>query len=268
MTLDLSIPDSKANSSNRVFRFPAPLLPGGQAEIILSESQLGDDVHATGFTTWSSAVHLSRRLLAAPSAYFPSSSQSIGSATSRSPLRILELGSGTGLAGLASIVALGSLSIPAHVVLSDYDDATLAALRRNLDINRTPAGVTHEVRKLAWERAGQNTFIQREGEFDLVLGADIVYEREHPALIHAVVERLLHARGVFHLLVPRRHTHTAELEMLESRFEARDLLPALCIVQQEDLESDDDAPTQSLPRQRKQTSHGSTSHRYYRIEWR
>ena len=244
-------------------------MPGGEAKISLSESQLGDDVHATGFTTWSSAVLLSRRLLANPSAYFPSACQSNKSANPRRPLRVLELGAGTGLAGIASILALGSMSRPAHVVLSDYDDNTLTTLQRNLDTNSTDnTCVTHEIRKLAWEPSERSNPAQQDAQFDVLLGADIVYEREHPALIHSVAARLLDRQGVFHLLIPQRHTHTAEVDTLERLFAGSDHSPTLCIVQQEDLESDEEAPTQCRPGLRTQTSCGVTKHRYYRIEWR
>lgn len=235
--------------------------------IILSESQLGDDVHATGFTTWSSAVLLSRRLLAAPSAYFSTTAQSTESDSPRNPLRVLELGSGTGLAGIASSIALESLNAPAHVVLSDYDDVTLATLTRNLDINQTSnTSITREVRKLGWGSSELGAMSDQAGCFDVLLGADIVYEPGHPALIYTVAEHLLDARGVFHLLVPQRHTHTAELETLERLFGSSKSVPALCIIQQEDLESEDALPERR--RQRPNPAQGVASHRYYRIEWR
>lgn len=86
----------------------------------------------------------------------------------RRPLRLLELGSGTGLAGLAAAAALG-----ADVTLSDLP-RVVANLRLNADSNAaavSAGGGRVEVRALRWGRRED-----AEGlEFDLVMASDVVY---------------------------------------------------------------------------------------------
>jgi len=70
-------------------------------------------------------------------------------------------------------------------------------------------------------------------QFDLVLGADIVYEADHALWIKRCVEKLLkkpeHVNGdhpQFHLVVPLRSTHAAELGTIERVFAREDVRTA------------------------------------------
>jgi len=103
-------------------------------------------------------------------------------------LRVLDLGCGLGLSGLAAA------NIGARVVFGDYLEQPLAFVRASLarraDEARTPArqasGV-HEVRRIDFTR-------DRLGErFDLILAADIVYDPAHYAALAEFLD--LHLAG-------------------------------------------------------------------------
>ncbi len=121
------------------------------------------------------------------------------------PPRVLELGSGLGVVGLAFALAYPS----ARVVLSDYDPAVLANLRASLELNATglasrpqgggsepaePSAPRIEVEMVDFRHfaAGGDASLSAEaraaryagllGGVDLIVGADIVYEQSHAAL--------------------------------------------------------------------------------------
>ena len=91
--------------------------------------------------------------------------------------RILELGSGCGVAGLAA-AALG-----ASVVLTDVN-AVVPLLETNMELNRTAinsAGGDATACDFPWEQAaatGELPEAIRRHAFDLVLAADVLYQRE------------------------------------------------------------------------------------------
>lgn len=108
------------------------------------------------------------------------------------PLSVLELGSGTGAAGLALAAAL-----PARAVLSDLPDA-LPNLRHNTDLNApllASAGGAASVVALPWGNAAAMRDVaaaQAEAEaeappFDLVVASDVVY---YEALVDPLIETL------------------------------------------------------------------------------
>jgi len=115
---------------------------------------------------------------------------------------VLELGAGCGLAGLAA-AALG-----ARVILTDTPSAgrVLAQLRRNAALN----GGAAEVRALEWAEpegggGGEEEWLAPGERFDLILGADVMYHPEHPALLAGVLAaRLARPSGEATLLCPLR----------------------------------------------------------------
>ncbi|XP_008783498.2 protein N-lysine methyltransferase METTL21A [Phoenix dactylifera] len=102
---------------------------------------------------------------------------------SPSPLRILELGCGTGLVGIAAAAILG-----AHVTLTDLPHV-LPNVRFNADSNApalAPRGGSLDVRPLSWgdRHAGGSL----DGSvFDVVMASDVVY---HEHLLDPLVQTL------------------------------------------------------------------------------
>lgn len=90
-------------------------------------------------------------------------------------LRILEIGCGLGLASLVIHRRLG------NVTASDYHPYTERFLSANLllnDMHTLPYVSGH------WERA--NPLL---GEFDLIIGSDVLYERDHPQQLAGFIQR-------------------------------------------------------------------------------
>lgn len=87
-----------------------------------------------------------------------------------SPLRILEIGSGTGLVGIAAAAILG-----AHVTLTDLPHV-LPNLRFNAEANAgviAALGGSVDVRQLIWGDEGDQLSVSTE--FDAVMASDVVY---------------------------------------------------------------------------------------------
>ncbi|EER97404.1 protein-lysine methyltransferase METTL21D [Sorghum bicolor] len=101
------------------------------------------------------------------------------------PLSVLELGSGTGAAGLALAAAL-----PARAVLSDLPDA-LPNLRHNAELNAAllaSAGGAASVVPLRWgDAAAMADVAAAASPFDLVVASDVVY---YEALVDPLIETL------------------------------------------------------------------------------
>ena len=83
-------------------------------------------------------------------------------------LRILEFGSGTGFLSLR-LATLGAI-----VTATDREGA-MQCLVRNISSNmdRSTTGLDVDVQQIDWE------FDRIEGEWDLVIGSDVVYHEEH-----------------------------------------------------------------------------------------
>lgn len=169
--------------------------------------------------------------------------------------RVLELGSGTGLAGIAAYHALLQVPGDAHLRLTDMDQATLDTLAMNVRNNIIHNdNIRVEVTQLDWTRVHECEL----KPFDTILGADLVYEPGHADLLHKVVEKLLEQTPTssFRLIVVIRPTHLKDIAALEKRFSASraEASLRLYIHKQEDIEASDD-DLYPYP------------HRYYEIKW-
>lgn len=134
-----------------------------------------------GLLLWESAVALSRWIAARP-----------GALAGR---QVIELGAGVGLAGLVA-AACGGI-----VTQSDHEPAALALCSRNAALN----GVAAPAALLADWRAWPN-----DARYDVVLGADVVYEREVHGVILDLAGRLVAPGGRLVLADPGR-PHTLDL---------------------------------------------------------
>jgi len=107
--------------------------------------------------------------------------------------RLLDLGCGLGLTGIAAAQAGGT------VVMTDCEEDALEFARFNAEAN-LDAGELSRVtfRCMDWRSA------EITEEFDLILGADIVYERKNFEPLLSLARRLLGPGGVFLLTDPDR----------------------------------------------------------------
>jgi predicted nicotinamide N-methyase len=122
---------------------------------------------------------------------------------------VLELGCGIGLAGIAAARA------GAHVTLTDYETDALHFARHNALMNLPPRVFESRVRclPLDWRVPGLDE------KFDLIIGADIVYERRNFAPVLALLKTCLHPGGCALFTEPDRTIGQAFLaEARELRF--------------------------------------------------
>lgn len=122
--------------------------------------------------------------------------------------RVLELGSGTGIGGLAA--AAGGARA---VVMTDGRAAALPLLEANADANGF--GDTVHAAQLEWGSRDDRERIQELGPFDLVIGSDLLYAPEsHPELL-ATLEHLVGNDTEVLLCYPRRFTEDLFFELCE-----------------------------------------------------
>ncbi|KAK4052823.1 hypothetical protein OIV83_002110 [Microbotryomycetes sp. JL201] len=179
----------------------------------------------TGHRTWQSAPLLASRVAESPFDFV----------TLESDCKLLEIGSGTGLVGLtvASLICL--LGIPAEIHLTDYDEQVLKLLKSSLDSSSNVGSLRNVARVLPldWNECSPGSIpANLSAEYDVIFGADVMYEPEHVKLVSAVVSTLLRKptdqhdgfQPAFHLMMPLRSTHTEEQRALEREFPKMDQL--------------------------------------------
>ena len=144
----------------------------------------------TGWTVWGSSVILARFVEARAGLLARQS--------------LLELGAGCGVAGLWA----AARTSPSRVWLTDFNDATVSNLRRNVVANAACcAPCTLEVAAVDWD--DESTWPLEpgcaEGEprtFPVVIGADLVYRRSYARKLASVLERMVQPGGRFVLATP------------------------------------------------------------------
>ncbi|GJW21172.1 N-lysine methyltransferase METTL21A-like protein [Tanacetum coccineum] len=103
-------------------------------------------------------------------------------AIQKKPIRILELGSGTGIVGITAAAILG-----AEVTVTDLPHV-LPNMEYNVGLNRevmVPRGGEVRVAPLSWGEVGDMEVIGRD--YDLVIGSDVVY---HDNLYDPLIQTL------------------------------------------------------------------------------
>ncbi|KAJ6442964.1 S-adenosylmethionine-dependent methyltransferase-like protein [Purpureocillium lavendulum] len=177
-------------------------------ELIIREPALTGD--SLGFKTWGSSYVLAQHLprLGATS-LFKFFDESLG----HEPPSVLELGSGTGLLGLA---AAALWKVP--VALSDLPNI-VSNLKHNADANAAVVearGGSLTVGPLTW--GGDEDEVDQElfgtpFQFKIVLAADPLYDDEHPTLLASAIGQHLalgpESRAV--VMVPQRDATTVRL---------------------------------------------------------
>ncbi len=137
---------------------------------------------------WPAAVVLSDHLLteqrllgAAPMVASPAPETAVVASDALHRQRALELGCGIGL------VTIAAMRAGYDVIATDYyEDALLFAARNALQAN----GREPETRMVDWRALPDDL-----GTFDLILAADVLYERPHATLISGLIARALTPDG-------------------------------------------------------------------------
>jgi SAM-dependent methyltransferase len=192
-----------------------------QIQVELNDAPLSNEDHTSvGLQSWGSAILLAERMCASPATFIPVRSDL------KRPLRILELGAGTGMLSIVAAKLLRqqctegditALQGSPEIIATDYHPDVLANLSVNVSTNfpGTAAQPPIVVKALDWENPVYEAPFDKP--FDIVLAADVVYHPNHAEWIKKCVERLLvrpdpsatqgsEAGGVFWLFIPVRTT--------------------------------------------------------------
>ncbi|KAI0789517.1 putative methyltransferase-domain-containing protein [Abortiporus biennis] len=199
-------------------KFSFPLQEKGQMiEVELNDAPLLNKDHTSvGLQSWASSIVLGERICKHPPRYgFPESS------VGETRLNVLELGAGTGLLSIIAakilLVGSGKTTIRSRVIATDYHPSVLdnleSNIRTNFPFSSLPSAV--EVHPLDWSDPSSSPIASPEEEkFDIVLAADVIYQKEHASWIKECVEKFLKrpsllsaiSGGIFHLIIPIRST--------------------------------------------------------------
>jgi predicted nicotinamide N-methyase len=177
---------SGMSALDRTFQIPSPT---GTIDIAIHEPALTAD--NLGLKTWAASYLLAKRLLRLD---LPGEHR-IGN------MFALELGSGTGLVGIAAAAVLG-----AHVCLTDLPDIK-PNLERNVRANQSVmtsnkgtavSGVLDwsEPQKILFETDSPEDLsnakhMQSQSDFPLILAADSIYSPDHPRMLAATMKHWL-----------------------------------------------------------------------------
>lgn len=176
-----------------------------------------DDV---GLQSWSASIVFSDLLCASPDRY------GLAPKSDKSPLRVVELGAGTGLVGLVVGTMLPHLGLAgSKVIATDYHPAVLANLRANVATNfLSPDAAPVESCLLDW--AAPSLEAPLDIPADILIATDVVYAPEHAVWLRDCATKLLASTGVFWLLITVRQKGRFEdvhvCETVEAAFAAGD----------------------------------------------
>ncbi|KAK0209137.1 putative methyltransferase-domain-containing protein [Desarmillaria ectypa] len=199
----------------------------GSVKVELNDAPLSsEDYTSVGLQSWASSILLAEKLCASPGTF--------GLDKSR-PLRVLELGAGT---GLLSIVAakLSEAKLLQTIVATDHHPDVLANLSANVQTNFPYSSSAIDVRRFDWESPDFNYPMDKL--FDVILAADVIYHAKHAEWIRGCVERLLALNGIFSLMIPLRSTgrHEGMDHTVETVFPESEMASGLVVLEKETIE--------------------------------
>ncbi|KAG6919070.1 hypothetical protein DXG01_009323 [Tephrocybe rancida] len=178
----------------RVFTFPTTL-EGKPIEVHLHDAPMLEDDHTSvGLQSWGSCIRFGKRICAAP-AHF---SLPPPHRPRDRPLRILELGAGTGLLSILAAKLLRDEERTPTIIATDFHPDVLANLSINVCANLPPPLLSSspsttppavQVHPLDWE--SPTTAPPLDEPFDVILAADVIYHPQHASWIRGCVEALL-----------------------------------------------------------------------------
>ncbi|KAH8119795.1 hypothetical protein DFH11DRAFT_1754099 [Phellopilus nigrolimitatus] len=188
--------DVEEEALTRKFQFP--LGPSSDEEDIcveLNDMLAPEDHSSVGLQSWASSIYFARLMCQDPSGF---------DIVSDKPLRILELGAGTGMLSIAAAKihsALCGEQVEAEIVATDYHPDVLANLQRNVDTNfPSTAHPTVSIHLLDWQYPPLEMPFDKH--FDVILAADVdcverMLKRPSPACSEG---------GVFWMIIAIRNT--------------------------------------------------------------
>jgi predicted nicotinamide N-methyase len=115
---------------------------------------------------------------------------------------IIELGCGLGLAGIAAAL------VGAKVLFTDYEEIALTFTRKNYALNLQESP---DVKVLDWR---QNTM---DKKFDIILAADVIYEKRFFKPLVKTLERILFKGGLALITEPKRPLAKNFFAMLDTK---------------------------------------------------
>lgn len=126
------------------------------------------------------------------------------------PLKVIELGSGAGLAGIVT----AKFFPESRLILSDRDRVSVDLLQENLEANGIEDGIAVQLSwgdsELACEQLSK--LLSQEKSVDLIIGSDLIYSSEACRSLLKTVDHLLHCRQqCFVLCSSFRHPDTTQI---------------------------------------------------------
>ena len=179
--------------------------------------ELTDGADTTGLRLWPAAIPLAARL---NEVVLPS----LRRETRSRPLRLLELGAGRGLVG----IALAALSADVSVVLTDdarafvskdgVSQSSLDVLRDNIALNTELCGGRVSAERCIWGDDADAERLRSSGKFDLIIGSDLLYD---PTCYVPLLKTLSHVGSSAYIGYSRRHQgEAAFLSLADRSFDA------------------------------------------------
>lgn len=163
-----------------------------------------------GWKTWGSSLILSQKLI-----------NRLHQVQFKSPLRVLELGSGTGLAGISWLAKWVELHGEEGIEMFLTDlPAIISNLRKNAEINRLDNIAI--VAALDWTNPSNFIKMHSSKTFDVVIVSDPIYSPDHPELVVSMIDRFLSEHGTCFLEIPVRARYAAERRRLRRLLEDRE----------------------------------------------
>ncbi|KAF8529393.1 putative methyltransferase-domain-containing protein [Gautieria morchelliformis] len=208
---------------------------GGNIVVELKDESYEQDHESVGLQTWGSACVLAEMVCADPGRYLGFDSQTSRGEEHQRTIRILELGAGTGLlsmvmAKLQLLPWVRELDVQIDVVATDFHPAVLENLQENVAHNFNLSVDMVRVEKLDW---AYTPTIHERDKFDVILAADVIYDKCHGTLIKNCAAKMLRCGkgSIMWLIVPIRPTRTGELEGLDNVFCGNEGQPDLQVLE-------------------------------------
>lgn len=282
---------SKASESGallREFIFADTRVPGGRAvKVVLKDEDLSSTDHTSvGLQTWGSSSVLAEHLVQSPESYgLPTRCDG----ERQEPIRILELGAGTGLLSLVIRNLMVQLGVSGQIVATDYHLAVLANLEDNIAANPSStcsSTVSITAAPLDWElvyNTGDMSALQLgscfEHPFDMIIAADVVYRPDHAKWLASVARKFLRRPSSttphpsFHLIAPSRPTHELTHASIQEAFSSANVSPHMTTLFDDAQEMSSQlelciTETVDIARVKSVGRADESGYREYRIEWR